>query len=571
MCPRPFVTNLTKKKGTMNKLCKIFSSVKSGDKVVLENTVYDVFQDDSILLCDYYCSNTASKEENPNGKRSVAIYLKNKNNVIIDGNGATLKIHGVMTPILLDGCQNVTIKNLTIDYARPTMSEFKILSNENGVVDIYIPSEYLYDIKDNVLIWKGEKGKNKKPYWQHSYKGDDVLSMFYDTETQAVRFCDYSEGDKRPSVPTFSKIEKIDENVLRVTLEDKNAYFPVGNVVQTRNIVRNQVGSFFVKCKNLVLKDVWICYMHGLGLLAQFCDGVTYDGVICAPTNMRTVSSSADFFHFSGCKGGLTVTNCKAIGSHDDFINVHGTHLRIISKNENECVVRFVHTQSWGFDAFFENDTVELIKNDTLLPYFKAKCVKVQKLNDTDVLLVLDKKLPSTVALGKDVVENATYTANLTVKNNYFGVSAGRGVLCTTRGKVVIDGNTFYHNMGASLVIEDDCNFWFESGYTKNVTFTNNTVEYCGYGAKGGGGPIIQVTPQVLNKESQTPVHQKLVIKNNKFLKPNKAKHLFVFKYIKNVTLSQNFFDSPFNIEKFCTNEVCVEENSVQGGNDNAI
>ena len=117
------------------------------------------------------------------------------------------------------------------------MSEFKILSNENGVVDIYIPSEYLYDIKDNVLIWKGEKGKNKKPYWEHLYKGDDVLSMFYDMETQTVRFCDYSAGDKRPSVPTFSKIEKIDQNVLRVTLEDKNAYFPVGNVVQTRNIV----------------------------------------------------------------------------------------------------------------------------------------------------------------------------------------------------------------------------------------------------------------------------------------------------------------------------------------------
>ena len=186
-------------------------------------------------------------------------------------------------------------------------------------------------------------------------------------------------------------------------------------------------------------------------------------------------------------------------------------------------------------------------------------------------MLVLDKTVPDYIELGKDVVENATYTANLTVKNNYFGVSAGRGVLCTTRGKVVIDGNTFYHNMGAPLVIEDDCNFWFESGYTKNVTFTNNVVDHCGYGAKGGGGPLIQVTPQVLNKYSKTPVHQKLVIENNKFLKPNKAKHLFVFKYIKNVTLSKNFFDSPFSIEKVCANEVYVKENFIQGGNDNAI
>ena len=555
----------------MNKLCKIFSSVKSGDKVALENTVYDVFQDDSILLCDYYCSNTASKEENPNGNRSVAIYLKDKNNVIIDGNGATIKVHGVMTPILLDGCQNVTIKNLTIDYARPTMSEFKILSNENGVVDIYIPSEYLYDIKDNVLIWKGEKGKNKKPYWQHSYKGDDVLSMFYDAKTQTVRFCDCLEGDKRPSVPTFEKIEVLDDNVLRVTLKDKNAYFPVGNVVQTRNIVRNQVGSFFHRCKNLVLKDVCICYMHGLGLLSQYCDGVTLDGVTCVPSGTRTISSSADFFHFSGCKGKINVVNCKALGSHDDFINVHGTHLRLISKNENECVVRFIHPQTWGFDAFFEGDAVELIKHDTLLPYFKAKCVKAQRLNDTDILLVLNKPLPVAVSLGKDVVENATYTASVTVKNNYFGVSAGRGVLCTTRGKVVIDGNTFYHNMGASLVIEDDCNFWFESGYTKNVTFINNTVEYCGYGAKGGGGPIIQVTPQVLDKNSNTPVHNKILIEKNKFLVKNSAKHNFVLKYVKDVTIKQNYFDDDFDIEKVCVKDLLLEENFIQGGNDNAL
>lgn len=71
----------------MNELSTIFSNVKDNETVVLEqNKVYDVRQDDSFLLTGYYCSNTAKKDENPNGTRYTAIYLKEKKNITIDGN-----------------------------------------------------------------------------------------------------------------------------------------------------------------------------------------------------------------------------------------------------------------------------------------------------------------------------------------------------------------------------------------------------------------------------------------------------------------------------------------------------
>ena len=73
----------------------------------------------------------------------------------------------------------------------------------------------------------------------------------------------------------------------------------------------------------------------------------------------------------------------------------------------------------------------------------------------------------------KDVVENATWTPNLYVCNCNFGPTSGRGILCTTRGKVVIENNRFRNLWGPAMLIEDDCNFWFESGYTKNVIFRN--------------------------------------------------------------------------------------------------
>lgn len=129
----------------MNRLSALFLGINDGDTVILEkNKIYDVRQDDSFDFEGYYCSNTAKIHENPDGLRRVAIFLKNKKNIVVDGNGATVLIHGKMTPFLFDGCENVTVKNLTVDYARPTMSEYTVISGGDGVYDIRINEECLF-------------------------------------------------------------------------------------------------------------------------------------------------------------------------------------------------------------------------------------------------------------------------------------------------------------------------------------------------------------------------------------------------------------------------------------------
>ena len=97
----------------MNELSNIFKSIKNNEAVKLkEGFIYDVKQDDSFSLTGYFCTNTARKIENRNGQRNVAVYLNNKKNIVIDGNGATIMIHGKMTPFLFDSCENITVKNL---------------------------------------------------------------------------------------------------------------------------------------------------------------------------------------------------------------------------------------------------------------------------------------------------------------------------------------------------------------------------------------------------------------------------------------------------------------------------
>ncbi len=543
----------------MNKLSELFLKIKNGDTVTLKkDCVYDVFEEDSFLLKGYFCSNSAKKHENPDGERKTAIYLKNKKDITINGNGAKILVHGKMTPILLDHCENIKITNLVIDYACPTMTEFKITNYENGYYYIKVNDECFYEIEGNKLFWIGELNKNGVPYWKNGASDQGRYCKLYNPESKTSQ--DFSRDNLN-----FESIEEISENILRVKLKNNDIKLPVGSVLQTRSIVRDQVGSFFERCKNLEFSNLRVMFMHGLGMVSQFCENVTFKNCDFTPKANRTITSTADFFQFSGCKGDIFIENCKATGAHDDYINVHGTHLRIIKAdfNENSVILRFMHPETWGFQAFEIGDTVEFIKWDTLIPYYSATVAEYKKLSDTDILLRLDRGLPE-IEINKDVLENASYTPNLYVKNCAFGETSGRGILATTRGKVTIENNTFTNLWGPALLIEDDCNFWFESGYTRNITFKNNVLTNCDYAIMYPCAPFIRCSPMVLKENPTEYVHGNIVIENNVFNNSVLKKHTLFFEHIKEAVIKNNIFDAPYQVLTNNTGNVITENNIIK-------
>lgn len=65
----------------------------------------------------YHISNTASAEENPDQTKHIGLWFRNLSNVTFDGNGATLVTHGEMTPLVADGCTNITLGGFTLTAA----------------------------------------------------------------------------------------------------------------------------------------------------------------------------------------------------------------------------------------------------------------------------------------------------------------------------------------------------------------------------------------------------------------------------------------------------------------------
>lgn len=502
---------------TYKQLCDALAAVGNGETITLNaNTTYHAYESDCLRLYSYHASNTETREENPNGKRVTAIYLKDKENVTIDGKGATLILHGIITPFLFDSCRKIVVKDLTVDYARHTMNEYTVESSTSGESIVRIHKDCLYEVKDGKLFFIGEPDERGEPLWRTEAKGENMLSMYCDPKTEHVKFLGREKGDRFPSIPTAKICEDLGDGRVRMIWKDSSQSLPESCIIQTRDVRRTELGGLFQYCEDLRLENLTIRFMHGFGLLCQFCNNVTYTGLDCTPADRYTIACNADFFHFSGCGGHIQIENCKAAGGHDDFVNVHGTHLRIIERNDSEksLLVRFENPSTWGLRAFKSDDTVDFIARKTLLPYATATVSRVEYLNDTDIRIYLSE-LPKHIDLGNDVIENATQTPSLTVKNNRFGPSMGRGVLCTTRKPIRIENNEFYKLGGSVLLVADDCNFWMESGYATDILFEGNDLYDCGYGVGKDPAPLICVKPEGIEPDSP-PVHKELRIINNR-------------------------------------------------------
>ncbi len=62
---------------------------------------------------------------NDDGIKHIVFDLSGLENVTIDGNGAELVMHGHIIPFFMKDAKNITIKNLTIDWAHPFYAQDK--------------------------------------------------------------------------------------------------------------------------------------------------------------------------------------------------------------------------------------------------------------------------------------------------------------------------------------------------------------------------------------------------------------------------------------------------------------
>lgn len=174
-----------------------------------------------------------------------------------------------------------------------------------------------------------------------------------------------------------------------------------------------------------------------------------------------------------------------------------------------------MHHQTYGFKAFFASDSIAFVNPKTLMSIGFAKLKSAKLVNKREMEIELEEPLPENIKTG-DCIENITWTPEVTIRNSRFERTNTRGILVTTRKKVLIENNTFYRTGMHAILIADDALSWYESGAVRDVTIRNNIFEDCGYNS-APGNYIIAIAPE--NHELVTGhfVHKNIRIENNIF------------------------------------------------------
>lgn len=496
----------------------------------------------------YHISNTTSESEDPDPTKHIGLYLHSLKNITIDGCGSTLQMNGEMTSFVLDRCEGIILKNLNIDYKHPTQTEVEVLEEGKDylIVQVHPTSQYL--IVDEQLEWYGDGWSFKNGIAQSYDRASNMTWRSWSPMENLIRAVEL-----RP-------------NVLYLQYKEK-PQVGLHIVFQMRDSFRDEVSGFVNRSKNVQLENLNFYYLGNFGVVCQYSENVTFDRCNFAPRpdSGRTNAGFADFIQVSGCRGMIDIRNSRFSGAHDDPINIHGTHLRVTEfLSPNRLKVRFMHDQTFGFEAFFKGDDIELVDPLSLLAVEKAKVKEAKLVTPREMELTLSGPLSSEVIQRKDlVVENVLWTPEVRITNNYFERIPTRGILITTRRKSLIEGNTFYGMQMSGILVADDGLSWYESGPVHDLTIRRNTFLNC-------GEPVINIDPE--NREYKGAVHKNITIEENYFYMRKNSSSVIRAKAVNGLVIRHNLIytsdaeknkESNFIQTRDC-NEVSVEKNRIQ-------
>lgn len=515
----------------------------NGKAVVIElqNANYHISWNNSSQK-KYHISNTISEEDNPDQIKNIGLWLKGLKNVTIDGKGAHIITHGEMTAFVIDQCENIKLKNFTLSAADPTVPEMTVTEVGDRHMTVRIHPLSKYKIEDGKFSFVGEN-------WTLS-KG---IAQIYDPEKDITWRSWSPLSDLRRAI-------ELEPNLLRLVYDTKPQATP-GMVFQMRDSYRDQACGLIQYSKNITLEHLHLAFLGNFGLVGQVSENITYRNLTFEPEagSGRTCAGFADFVQMSGCKGEILIENSRFSGAQDDPINIHGTHLAVTNfLSPNKLAVRYMHPQTYGFQSFLPGNDIELIDSHSLISLASFKVKSAEMKNEREIIITLNKPVPPEIRNNRElVVENVTYTPEVIIRHNFFSRIPSRGVLISTRRKVVIEKNTFFRMQMSGILIADDARSWYESGMVRDVTIQENNFIEC-------NTPVILISPE--NDRNEGYVHRNIRITNNRFLL--KGADAISAKSVDGLTINRNLFITPgsFSMEELIKtrecNNVTIEGNS---------
>lgn len=428
----------------------------------------------------------------------IAFDVRDIDGLTVDGQGATLMMHGFTQPFQFINCNKLIVKNLTIDWERPPYSVATVVSCQRAEL--------------TVSVWSDFPWNDAMPI--HTIGEYDPSLLHTDREYAAV-------GARR-----------ISERDVVITLGREASIRP-GQILIVRHTTCCFWGIDCLRCSNVEMRNVTLHATPGIGMMIRQCSDVAFDAVsiIPRPNSQRLMSTNHDAIMVTGCSGSVEYRNCRFEGMGDDaigtgsppryrFLEKRGRSLRALFENIDDyhnvphavapevgSSLELIHIGA-GVLQIAEITSSKFDFNTGILEAELAEIVD-DRIAEGDFLVEYDRHTEASVSRCVFMPNRSRgvmigRACAVTIEDSIFYKTGGSGIFCfqgyggDNIGPIAIRRNTFIDcgdgvaNMGAhGIYIEDH---WFElpedveggRPYYRSVSIEDNTFY-------GDNGPAVMV------------------------------------------------------------------------------
>lgn len=437
---------------------------------------------------------------NDESLKRIAFDLEGMKHFEVRGNGTTLLLTGFISPFSLEGCQDITVSGLTVDYTHTFHSEATIEGVGENSLDVRFSGEYLPRIENGCLYIYDEN-------WI-KYRFASLLEFDVQKREPALYARDYWLRDS--TIPA----EEIDKGLFRIHKDKLTG--KVGNILVFGAEARYNPAFFLSDCEGITLRGVTLHHCGGMGVIAQRSRDIELDGMVIEPAPGRMISITADATHFVNCSGYIRMTGCRFCNMKDDHTNIHGLYMAVDEVlSPRKLSVSWHNSGQYGIDFLRKGLRVEIVDNRTMVTIGHATVKNVLRLNKKAAEVEFKEDLPEGVAPKMVIAADDAYP-DVLISGCDFRSNRARGLLLGSRGRIVVENN-YFHIPGAAILLEGDGNYWFEQSGVRDLTIRGNVFEDGNFGYLNWGAACISVGSGIPDRKGSEAYHRNIRIEGNTF------------------------------------------------------
>lgn len=441
---------------------------ESGTVYRADRNRYDIYPEDTVECTEKRCF--ALSDDNV-GRLHAAFLLGGIRDAVLDFGGAVLCMHGTIQPFLVMDCENVTVKNVVLEYERSYHSEFVILEKSEGVLRLRPKENFPCRVEDGCLI----------PYsgsmeW-HNLSAAHHFLMIFDKETgegvdnpliMIGRGC--QEPLNPPGIIFHLEAEQEEDGAIRLSGNLPGDWKP-GMTAIISHATRDMSSCSLICSNEMTIENYRIINGIGMGILGMYCRNLTIRGLKLYQDRLShgLLSNDGDAMHLVACCGKLDISDCICEGMEDDALNVHSNYYgveRVEGKRLFACRRNLSAGMRTAFKLFGAGDVIAVQQGKSMLEKGRFTIEEVSVLNDDDVVFDLDRE-PEGLCPG-DTIENLSTQPELTIRGCRFG-KANSNLRLQTRGKSLIEDC----QSSIRILLTGDKDYWYESSPIDGLTIRN--------------------------------------------------------------------------------------------------